>query len=1693
MSLSKPWRTVVALAAAGALEAPIQAFELMGPRLRPDQGFEVEIDSPPPFTYLVFRRGETPDSILEPVAAVLGQPGRTLLRDPGTGPLGQRFYQVEAVSWEAPLDLDRDGLNDLFELTYSPAFDPLDPTDAAGDFDNDGFDNLEEARRGTDPTNAADRPRVQVITAPEADEIGVSVQREIMIEFDQPLSAETQLTPGQFFAEFGGRRILTRRELSSDRRRVWLFPLEPMPPGARIRVVFDGTGIRDALGREMDAEDDGLPGGRLEFGYTTFGATPVAGTAVVGQVFDSEPQPDGAGGFVNRPLAGVIITVDGAEQSLRTTTDATGRFRLDPAPSGRFFVQVDGRTAVGSAWPGGEYYPFVGKAWEAQPGQTNNLAGGTGIIYLPRIAPGTLQPVSATSDTEITFPPEVLSQHPDLAGVTVTVPANALFADSGARGGRVGIAPVPPDRLPEPLPVGLELPLVITIQTDGPLNFDRPVPVRFPNRPDPLTGETLPPGAKTVLWSFDHDVGRWEPQGGMTISPDGRFAETDPGVGVRQPGWHGTSPTAPIAQRAGCSANPVTVANAIKLTRDAAGCIKDLSGLGRALSAMINFINTGHLLYNNWSVLQQLYRSGNLTPAQAASVLSSIKAIKASIEATVQLFLRQNPLSKVVDAAACAASLTKTLTDIGCDSGSCLSTMIRVLCSNLQPFLNISADLTKRFQDFNNGTLSKLGAVTLALDIAIDALESRIGDTGQGASLRRAGVRPASSNEVLPYDPEVGQLIDAALAELGELLALADVDRIDAVKFLPVVEAFEQALGDQQMFSKVLVGSGVHLGKQYYLQYQRGGSQIEERGLFASKFERMVPLGQTGTLSWFDPESGLLGSMEWTTAELEPAFAFSLPPTQWLGAPPQDHHLTCDSAAACGNVPPWAPYTLRFVGVDDLPDTDGDGLPDEVEVLYGTDPLQADTDGDGVPDGLEVSLGTDPAGDTAPLPMGVIAALDTDGAAADLAAHERFTVVADSEGGLVVMAVNGLDLERTAVVPTPGSVQAVAVDGQVAVGGDSRGILTVLDLSRSADELSEPRWRISVGAPVWSVAVAYPIAFAGLDTGRLVAVDLEAGMVLDRVGVAARKVEDVVVVGRQVAVLADGVLHLFDWDDVFFHRRGSVQSPGLATDPSSGRNRLFTDGSRVFATHRGGYNVFAVTDQVPTLVRRVETGQIDWKHLITPDGTRGVAAVGVNLGLSPSDDHANLYTLDPPAGSDGFIATFPTPGAARAVVSRQGFIQVADHQSGLQVLNINPPDRTGIPPTVTVRLASGGTTTEPDQWIELIADAADNVAVREVEFLVNDDRVYTDPTFPFAHRFRAPATDTPLVVAARAVDVGGNATLSAPLSLTVLPDTTAPRLLRTSPAFGAAVGALHEIVALFSERLDPATVANDRVIVRGAGADGLFDTPDDTLPASATQTIQQANHALVVSLAAPLPPGRYRIEISPALADHAGHLVTDLFAPVFRVAGPADMTDTDRDGLPDIWETTVSGTDPLQADTNGNGIPDGDEDPDGDGLTTLFELIAGTDPTKADTFGDGRNDAERDSDGDALTLRQELLLGTDPTLADTDGDGWNDEAEISLGSRPTDPRSRPWIFTGTPPTTALARPDWGSGAGQFASPQPLGVVRLTADPSAEIPYGTSQGQPPHIGVVRLTADPSAEIPYGTSQGQPPLTLQLNEL
>ncbi|MBI5545420.1 MAG: hypothetical protein HY901_16160 [Deltaproteobacteria bacterium] len=94
--------------------------------------------------------------------------------------------------------------------------------------------------------------------------------------------------------------------------------------------------------------------------------------------------------------------------------------------------------------------------------------------------------------------------------------------------------------------------------------------------------------------------------------------------------------------------------------------------------------------------------------------------------------------------------------------------------------------------------------------------------------------------------------------------------------------------------------------------------------------------------------------------------------------------------------------------------------------------------------------------------------------------------------------------------------------------------------------------------------------------------------------------------------------------------------------------------------------------------------------------------------------------------------------------------------------------------------------------------------------------------------------------------------------------------------------------------------------------------------------------------------------------------------------------DSDGDGLSDVVEVQVTHTDPLKADTDGDGLRDGEEDRNADGVLDAGE----TDPRSADTDCDGLYDAE------------EAGFRTDPRRADSDGDGLRDGLEVGRATSP---------------------------------------------------------------------------------------------
>ncbi len=757
-----------------------------------------------------------------------------------------------------------------------------------------------------------------VITSPADGEAGVAVTRETILTFDVAIDPDS-ITSDSISVSADGAGITARIEINSSGRMVTLF-YDLLPGNTTITVTIDGDQITTG-GSPFDADDDGNLGGQLSFSFQTANLTPVPGTSACGRVFASEISD----GDVDVPLAGVTITVDGAEDTLSSETGTDGRFCLEDAPAGLVFVHIDGGTANDP--PSGYYYPSVGKMWRLEAGVKTHI----GILHLPAIADEALTAVSSTADTQITFVDEQLDMVTDpellaaLIDVQITVPANSLFADDGTRGGMVGIAPVAADRLPGVLPPGLEPPIVITVQTDGPTNFSEPVAACFPNLPNPVTGEILEPGDKSALWSFNHDVGRFEVVGAMTVGEDGKLICTDEGVGIPAPGWHTffggspgstfTPPPRPTTTPPEC---PAIDSDIIQLGRAAATCLGALGNFGEWVEALDNItseIQALSDLRDQFTTAFMRYDSGDAEAAEVLLIIAEVEVAKMVINDLVDAAASaESPISKAIDLIECGESLL-TLAEDACvqlrgTSSRCRDTRrFLVEACDKRPRLAEALEFSRQVLEAVNEEISAIA--TTAICRAIEAA-------------REILLRSASSNH-----RAATQAVDAELlALLAELDTLLDP--------LVVVTEDESAALDEwlSLFAELtdlsadvyLLNEGLTPNAFVLLEYGRATQRFKAE---ESGFYRAVLTAETFyKLSIYDP------SLDQCGANLGESAA--------IGAP-TDFHSPALQTCAEG-------------------DLDGDGLSDAAEHIIGTSPEDRDTDGDGVDDFTEVQAGTDPGG-----------------------------------------------------------------------------------------------------------------------------------------------------------------------------------------------------------------------------------------------------------------------------------------------------------------------------------------------------------------------------------------------------------------------------------------------------------------------------------------------------------------------------------------------------------------------------------------------------------------------------------------------------------------------------------------------------------------------------------------------------------
>ncbi len=1279
--------------------------------------------------------------------------------------------------------------------------------------------------------------------SPAPGEGGVAVTRETTVQFTRPVEFNIPASPESFTARLGDRPILGRVDLSADRRTATFFPLEPIPASARIQVTLDGLAFRDEAGDTVDADGDGKPGGRAVWEFDTGPIHAVPGTALLGRVLASELRSG-----TNAPLAGVTITVDGAEESLRAVTASDGTFRLEPSPAGRFFVHVDGRTAVGSQWPSGAYYPFVGKAWDAVPGRTNNLANQTGLIFLPRIGADTLQPVHPAQETVITPPAESLAAHPELAGVRITVPPNALFSESGNRGGRVGLAPVAPDRLPEPLPPGLNLPLVITIQTDGPMNFDQPVPVRFPNLPDPGTGRLPPPGSRTAIWSFNHDTGRWEIAGPAVVSADGRFVDSLPGTGVRQPGWHGAAPGTP-PRGPGSPDNPDNASDTAAEDRDcdqdgatleaalsALDCASSLAGLSRWTDAISNLGRNLVDFTETTEAMAEATGTPGFSCERFATLFGQLNVTGRTLADLASPFLATGDPTRFASAAAgCLISTAENAARLACASRCGDGQTDAARCEEMN---NLTGDAIglHEIAEADSAVEAGITAAELAGDQLASSFNAHCASgsrAGMAALQRFVPANPASEAELrrrtLDYRARIQSLHAATTAAAGASLryerAYHDLES-------PLLAAASRWMIKQRAWA----GAAFRLSSP--------GFSYRNRVSPSGEFQLPILAPNTPyTLDVFQPSRRLHATISFTSA----------------------------NSGDITDIP--VPRLAPISNPETSPDRDADGLPDAVEIILGSLPDQADSDGDGIPDGTEIARGQDPVSDAA-IADGLIANVPTDGPAVDVVEAAESLVAVACENGAV-------DLFDTANPAAPARIATLRAGTERPCLAAHAPWLALADPTTGLHlfDLSNPRtpvrvWTVPGRVRNLALALNDGSVFAHLN-GELVALDRASGRRLHaRPGIEA---DHLVWLGDALASYTAGSVRLFQSDPGGLSDLGSLDVPTRTTTIDQLSPRLRPAGDLATLAGLDVISILSLADRrAPTLRGSV----VDPASVLmdaVPMGPDTMASVA----RQSDDARVVIHDLAPlPAVPARLVAVYDSPGQARALLFHQGFLYVADTRAGLSVLLQRPLDTAdpapgGPPPTL--RLA--GSFTRPGFQEEgspftLTATALGSRPLR-VEFFRGDIRLGAS-RFPFRWPDIAPslaALPSNLVFTARAVTAGGLISTSPPVAVALVSETVPPRPTRLDPAEGALLpaGSVAALSVTLSEPVDPASLDASTLTVWSAGPDTLPGTPDDLPVPAGTVQLADGGRRLVLPLVAPLLHGSHQARLGTALADRRGN------------------------------------------------------------------------------------------------------------------------------------------------------------------------------------------------------------------------------
>jgi hypothetical protein len=571
-----------------------------------------------------------------------------------------------------------------------------------------------------------------------------------------------------------------------------------------------------------------------------------------------------------------------------------------------------------------------------------------------------------------------------------------------------------------------------------------------------------------------------------------------------------------------------------------------------------------------------------------------------------------------------------------------------------------------------------------------------------------------------------------------------------------------------------------------------------------------------------------------------------------------------------------------FFVASTAPDTDGDGLPDDIEFAIGTSPHKVDTDGDGLSDFVQVEEGLDPLGGKA-FPTGVIANVAIQGeaqkvtfATANADVQKVIGYVAAGSGGLAVLDVSNFAKPKVMTqLQLPGVAVDIDVDPstQIAAVAASSGGLHLVDVSDPQNPQLKHTIPVLTSLVRTYAGVAYIVSGTGLQ-----AYDLQSGA---KVGALDLNGDVIRTMARENNLLyvvdSLSVLHIVEIKGMQMVARGSLHLPSTCTDLVVGNGIAYAMAS---SNAQGSYETLDVSNpDQPVLISDSDVvPPIAYpRTALALNGSGKAVLVGRINGAGTAPPVLAVVDSSNPQVTNGLLTQLNLAGEPLHVALASGIAYVAEGLAGIEVANFLPFDSLGIAPLVSVvpGIADADPNTPGTQVLEgsyfpVQAQVQDDVQVRDVQLLIDGEVVASAVSFPFNLAAIAPRIQgqkNTFTLQVRATDTGGNTTLTAPLTIDLLPDVTPPSIVKTDPADGEKKPrGFRSVQITFSEAIASADVNNVNFQV--------FDENNNPIPAESVAL--RGEDKIVQVNFADLNSGNYRLVVHRAgVHDRAGNVLDD--------------------------------------------------------------------------------------------------------------------------------------------------------------------------------------------------------------------------